>query len=363
MRMRSICVDRHIVPHRRAYAAFVKWLKYRDPICNFEFGERIMAVRMSILTCITVCAIWRIASADIVVTSARSETSTNATGGMPDEDSTTELGHTEGGAFSEGMSVAGSVRAYTAYFANLPNPSGPMLNGHQEVGTLTEATGNAAHSALADALTEVLFEVTADRMYLLSAGVHWEGSHSLLTGSASVRLSDETNSTLLALVNAELSEPGPGFDTDSLDSFVFLRADVMYKLVTHTGVAEGGDIAGTFAANAFSTYQLQPAQGDYNGDGIIAAADYETWKATFGSVDKLNADGNRNGTVDAADYVLWRKASGQAGTSQFVSALAIVPEPLSLLLATIGLIDLSRHRRRALGTKHRRLTLVLPCRR
>jgi hypothetical protein len=46
--------------------------------------------------------------------------------------------------------------------------------------------------------------------------------------------------------------------------------------------------------------------GDYNADGIVNADDYLSWKANFGSIDELLADGSRNGRVDAADYTIWR---------------------------------------------------------
>ena len=46
--------------------------------------------------------------------------------------------------------------------------------------------------------------------------------------------------------------------------------------------------------------------GDYNQDGMVNQADYQTWRAAFGTAN-VAADGNGDGVVDAADYVVWRR--------------------------------------------------------
>ncbi|QDT67422.1 hypothetical protein MalM25_03200 [Planctomycetes bacterium MalM25] len=49
---------------------------------------------------------------------------------------------------------------------------------------------------------------------------------------------------------------------------------------------------------------------DYDGDGVVTTADYDTWEALYASGNPL-ADGNRDGAVDAADYTLWRDSLGE----------------------------------------------------
>jgi hypothetical protein len=109
--------------------------------------------------------------------------------------------------------------------------------------------------------------------------------------------------------------------------------------------------------------------GDYNGDGIVDAADYTVWRGTFGATaaSGLAADGSGNGMVDQADYDVWKMHFGQtaqitfntaAGAGSLTAASAArVAEPPSLWLVltsctialgcvtyrrTIGRISVSR---------------------
>ncbi len=75
--------------------------------------------------------------------------------------------------------------------------------------------------------------------------------------------------------------------------------------------------------------------GDYNGDQIVDAQDYNVWRANFGEPISpgTGADGNGDGTIDAADYVVWRKNLDTAGSGTG----AQVPEPSSLLILVAAL--------------------------
>jgi hypothetical protein len=77
--------------------------------------------------------------------------------------------------------------------------------------------------------------------------------------------------------------------------------------------------------------------GDYDVDGTVDDADFETWKTAFGSSASPFVDGNRNGTVDAADYTIWRDQLGEnifAGGAAAV--FAAVPEPSTHLLELLA---------------------------
>ena len=78
-----------------------------------------------------------------------------------------------------------------------------------------------------------------------------------------------------------------------------------------------------------------PTIGDYDGDGVVDADDYQLWDSTFGQVGAdLSADGNGNGAVDAADYTVWRDA--------FDAVPIAIPEPCSLVLLGLGLLAVRR---------------------
>jgi endonuclease/exonuclease/phosphatase family metal-dependent hydrolase len=97
-----------------------------------------------------------------------------------------------------------------------------------------------------------------------------------------------------------------------------------------------------------------PLPGDYNSDRLVNAADYNYWRALFGSGDAA-ADGNRDGAVDAADYVVWRNSFAAAAgiAREPISA----PEPASNLLCVIvfgGIAAMHCAGRRTMRT-HRKL--------
>jgi len=73
--------------------------------------------------------------------------------------------------------------------------------------------------------------------------------------------------------------------------------------------------------------------GDFNHDGKVTAADYVVWRDTDGT---------------PAGYAAWRShfgLSSGAGSSTALSSGAAVPEPVSSILITVGLIGLGAMRR------------------
>jgi hypothetical protein len=81
--------------------------------------------------------------------------------------------------------------------------------------------------------------------------------------------------------------------------------------------------------------------GDYNGNGIVDAADYTIWRDTLGSTTDLRANGDNAGAsagkIDQADYTLWKSKFGTTSGSGALS-LGAVPEPSSAALLWIAAI-------------------------
>jgi hypothetical protein len=176
----------------------------------------------------------------------------------------------------------------------------------------------------------------------------------------------------------ELKESGSTVAFDQWNHFklVFDFANDSYKgwvnstLVANTGFVDrvnglnnftDADIS-TFAASFDMGSQAQGGSavfdnfvvrdglpGDYDADGKVDAADYAPWRATFGT--QVNAgrgaDGNNNGIIDAADYVVWRNNIGQSlFPGAGAGSVAVVPEPVGVLIALLAIPALAVVRRR-----------------
>jgi hypothetical protein len=76
--------------------------------------------------------------------------------------------------------------------------------------------------------------------------------------------------------------------------------------------------------------------GDYNGNGVVDAADYVLWRKTLNqSVDPdgSGADGDGDGTVNAGDYTFWRERFGADVDGAGASVSGAIPEPALAAIA------------------------------
>jgi T5SS/PEP-CTERM-associated repeat protein len=106
--------------------------------------------------------------------------------------------------------------------------------------------------------------------------------------------------------------------------------------------------------NATSVLLSVVSSGDYNGNGVVDAADYVLWRKTLNqSGPSLAADGNANGSVDVGDFDYWRARFGTVvAPAVGVASGTAVPEPatavLALLIAFVSLWQ-TTPRQRSLG--------------
>lgn len=80
---------------------------------------------------------------------------------------------------------------------------------------------------------------------------------------------------------------------------------------------------------------LSSLPADFNGDGIVDAADYTVWRDNLGAVDDSALSGNGDGLngVDQADYDLW---VANSGTTNLAGNSNAVPEPGTIALLVMG---------------------------
>jgi hypothetical protein len=101
--------------------------------------------------------------------------------------------------------------------------------------------------------------------------------------------------------------------------------------------------------------------GDYNGNGVVDAADYVMWRTMLGAhvPNYSGADGNGNGVVDQDDQAIWRSQFGQtlpAEAGSLVAAAPTTPEPATAVLFGAGLAAVCGiffHRSQSRRTRHR----------
>ncbi|MEQ8847719.1 hypothetical protein [Botrimarina sp.] len=162
---------------------------------------------------------------------------------------------------------------------------------------------------------------------------------------------DDTSDDFFANVTAIATSSNAGFGA----SFSQVKVDAIGNLYYSGNQSErleyfslGGNSVATYSnvatldAGTFDFMFLEPIVGDYNGDGLVDAADYTVWRDTLGSSSDLRADGNGNGVIDPADYDTWVGAYGEGGSST-----AAVPEPSAVVLSVLAVAGLAGRRRAA----------------
>lgn len=75
---------------------------------------------------------------------------------------------------------------------------------------------------------------------------------------------------------------------------------------------------------------VETLPGDYDGNGVVDAADLAWWGGSFGHDISFASDGNGDGKVNIADYAIWRDSIASPPESSHA-----VPEPASILIAAI----------------------------
>ena len=88
--------------------------------------------------------------------------------------------------------------------------------------------------------------------------------------------------------------------------------------------------------------------GDYNGNGIVDAADYTMWRNNLGAPAGTLLNDPAGGVIGTAQYAQWKAHFGQnVGAGSGASSLAAVPEPATVVMLILGMLALRLPRRAA----------------
>ncbi len=73
-----------------------------------------------------------------------------------------------------------------------------------------------------------------------------------------------------------------------------------------------GELGQFISANMVAANIAPPDRvfGDFNGDGLVDAADYTVWRDHYGSEEDYHADGNDDGIIDDDDHSIWGNGYG-----------------------------------------------------
>ena len=83
----------------------------------------------------------------------------------------------------------------------------------------------------------------------------------------------------------------------------------------------------------YSLPQATNPTADFNGSGVVDAADYTVWRDNFGNTNATNALGDADGDndVDGADFLAWQTQFGSSSAASQANTNSI-PEPSTLAL-------------------------------
>lgn len=204
----------------------------------------------------------------------------------------------------------------------------------------------------------IAFDVTFDTPPILSPtytnfAVHFtdetESFFQKAAPSFNANVTEETKLTF-TIPLSEFNDPGTGNNlvTDGLmEGSNYLRI----------GLSTSTDGASIYQIDNIRLLALVAGTGDYNGDGVVDAADYTVWRDNLnatGTPGEVLGDGTTtgdllgipDGVVDEWDYSFWRAHFGEStlsgsGSADFALAQTKVPESSTLvggLVACVGVL-------------------------
>jgi hypothetical protein len=141
------------------------------------------------------------------------------------------------------------------------------------------------------------------------------------------------NAGSIFLANLTSNPATPSSWTRSTDNNASTPQAVLGEVVD----SPGGDVGSPgFVPGAVVT----TLAGDYNGNGVVDAADYVVWRYAMQNGTTLPHD-TTPGSVTTADYNVWRANFGNTGGAGSLTGAAGVPEPTNVVLSLVAAAILS----------------------
>ncbi|TWT75837.1 hypothetical protein Pla123a_26200 [Posidoniimonas polymericola] len=179
---------------------------------------------------------------------------------------------------------------------------------------------------------------------LLELGGTAAGAYDSLTASGAIEF--------LGALSVRLVDPLGGeavFAPSAGDAFTLLTADGGLTVpsglgnVTLPEAPAYTDWTLEIVADTLRLLLVAVESGDFNGDGLVDAADYTLWRSndgagtgTPGSLTPADGDANGDGFVDADDYGVWQSQYGAIVAPSSVDVSSI-PDPCCAALLALGM--------------------------
>jgi beta-galactosidase len=189
-------------------------------------------------------------------------------------------------------------------------------------GTYNRTTSTTAPFDQIDARTGIMLPTNRNWEFALPNGVY----------DVHVVAADSTNP---AMVNNLTLEGFQLHDIDYSTDFT-LKDNGFDEYYARVAVADGrltlaagpGSVSPRLAYIDINSFTPPALPGDYNGNGVVDAADYVVWRGSLGAnvaTPYTGADGNGNGVVDQPDFGIWVAQFGATspGSGAAASALSI----------------------------------------
>jgi autotransporter-associated beta strand protein len=229
--------------------------------------------------------------------------------------------------------------------------------GGRELGTILDGFVLTTLNLTASQLDATLS--SGETLFGSSTGMSVSGDFDQLAGSLlEIGLGEMSQNSLFvggtAVLDGDLTvDLFDDFTPDAADEFTILLAGILQG--EFANAAQGSRISTSDGSGSFlidydytnDVVKLLDFQsglnGDYNGDGMVNAADYVVWRNNMGTTNELLND-PLGGEIGQLHYDQWRENYGNGTVADAASQGSTVPEPTTLALCFLTMIPLSRFR-------------------